>query len=113
MPFKALSAEASQLLAAIAALLPVSLLTRLLYHRRLVRLGRRRFWSGELVWELPTAVLCAVIGGGLAEYLGLSGLTGHAITGTVAWLGPRGLEVMAAKHFGHEPTGEPRQHQED
>jgi hypothetical protein len=70
---------------------------RLLWHRRLVRLGHRRFWSWDLAWELPTAALSAVIGGGLAEYMSLDGLPAYALVGIVSWLGPRGMETALAR----------------
>jgi hypothetical protein len=106
MPEKSALAELGAVIGAMAALLPAPLLARLLYHRRQVRLGRRRMWSWELAWELPTAALCAIIGGGLGEYLGLMPLATHALAGVVGWLGPRGLEVAVARYLGTEPTGE-------
>ena len=109
MPGKPLLGDLLAVLASIAALLPAALLMRLLWHRRLVRLGRRRFWSAELLWELPTAVACAVLAGGAAEYLNLPPLATHGLVGAIAWLGPRGLEVALARRFGapapeKEPT---------
>ncbi len=35
----------------IGGMLPVAALARVLYHYRLVRIGSRRFWSRELLWE--------------------------------------------------------------
>ena len=88
--------EIRQALASLLGLLPTAALARLLWHRHEVRAGRRRFWSLALLWELPTAVLCAVMAGGVAEALGLTGIASQAVTGAVAWLGPRGLEHLLA-----------------
>ena len=85
-----------QSLIGLAGLLPTALLARLLWHRHEARAGRRRFWSPALLWELPTAILCAVMAGGVAEGLGLTGVAAQAVTGAVAWLGPRGLEHLLA-----------------
>lgn len=78
----------------IALVLPSALIGRLLWHRRMARIGKRRFWSRDLLWELPMAVFCAVLGGGAAELLAVSGMAEHAVVGAVAWLGPRGLEAV-------------------
>lgn len=104
MPEKSLTGQWVSLGIAILALLPAPLIARMLYHQRLVRLGKRRMWSWELAWEIPTAALCAVLAGGLAQYLELPLLATHAMAGVVGWLGPRGLEVVAARHFKIEPT---------
>lgn len=89
--------ELQHTLMALAALFPTALLGRFLYHARLVRLGRRRFWGRELWWEVPTAALCAIVGGGLAEYFALPPLAVHAVVGVAGWLGPRGIEVAAIR----------------
>ncbi|NFV79985.1 phage holin family protein [Magnetospirillum aberrantis] len=108
MPERSIASEWGAITATVLALLPAPLLARLLYHRRLVRLGKRRMWSWELAWEPPTAALCAILAGGLGEWLSLPPLATHALAGVVGWLGPRGLEVVATRYFGAEPTGLPR-----
>lgn len=96
-------------------------LARVLWHHRLVRLGQRRFWSRDLLWEVPTAVFSAIVGSGLAEILmpHIAGAIhddparlytiGNCIVGVSAWLGPRGTEVLLGrvvnKYFSH-PRGE-------
>ena len=95
--FEKLSPEMQQVVFALAGLLPTAMLARFLWHHRLVRMGQRRFWSRDLVWEVPTAGLCAVLGGGLASYLGLDPMASHAVVGVVGWLGPRGIEVVLAR----------------
>ena len=94
--FEKLPPDLQQIIGAAPFLIPASL-SRLLWHHRLVRRGQRRFWSWELVWEIPTAGLCAIVGGGLASYLGLDSLATHAVVGVVGWLGPRGLEVIVTR----------------
>lgn len=108
MPERTIASEWGAITATVLALLPAPLLARLLYHRRLVRLGKRRMWSWELAWEPPTAALCAILAGGIGEYFTLGFVATHAIAGVVGWLGPRGLEIVAARYFGAESTGEPR-----
>jgi hypothetical protein len=80
-----------------APLLAFSLMVRLLWHHRLVRVGQRRFWSWDLLWELPMAVLCCAVGVGLASYLDLVGSQQIACIGVCSWLGPRGGEVLLDK----------------
>ena len=56
--------------------------TATLWHHRLVRIGeRRRFWSWDLVTELPMAVFCAIIGGGAATYLQIHFMAANAMVG--------------------------------
>ena len=86
-----------QLVAGILGMFPTAFLARFLLHHQLVRAGHRRFWSRELLWELPMAVLCAIVGGGAAAILEVEGMAAHAVVGAVAWLGPRGLEVMLTR----------------
>lgn len=76
---------------------PTAALARVLWHHRLARLGYRRLWSLALIWEVPAAIFGAIIGGGLAEWLGLSGMTAQAVVGLVAWLGPTGLEDLVLR----------------
>ena len=92
-----LSPDTREVVLALAGLFPTAMLARFLWHRRLVHMGHRRFWSRDLVWEVPTAGLCAVMGGGLASYLDLDPMAGHALVGVVGWLGPRGIEVVLGR----------------
>lgn len=84
-------------------------LARVLWHHRLVRLGQRRFWSRDLLWEVPTAIFSAIVGSGVAAmvvpWLPESVQTdperlytvGNCIVGISAWLGPRGTEVLLGR----------------
>lgn len=89
--------EAQQVIISVIGLLPTALLGRLIYHQREARQGRRRFWSRDLFWEIPTAALCAVIAGGIASYQGLDLFMTQALVGIVGYIGPRGLQVMIMK----------------
>ena len=81
---------------------------RLLYVLNLVRLGKRkRFLSVQTVWELGVAVGMGVVAGGLAEYLGLSGLTAAGFIAAASYLGPHVIETLLswlAQRAGLEPS---------
>lgn len=70
---------------------------RLMWHTGEVRSGRRRFFGPELLWEAPVAVGMAIIGEGLAGYLGLEQPVSTAVVALLAFLGPRGTEALLAK----------------
>jgi LydA holin phage, holin superfamily III len=72
----------------------LGLVGRLMHHSRQVQLGRRRFWSASLLWELPVAVGTGFMGQGVAEYLGLAGWQETAAVVTVAYLGPGFVEAV-------------------
>jgi len=44
---------------------------RLMYHSGEVKLGRRRFFGKELLWEIPVAIGMAIIGEAVASHLDL------------------------------------------
>lgn len=74
--------------------IPTAIIARWLWHHRQWRLGRRRLFGADLVWELPAAVFGAVVGGGISEWAGLTGMASQAVVGVVAWFGPRGIEEV-------------------
>lgn len=58
----------------------------------LARADRRPLgWS--LLWEVPTAIGMGIVGKGLADYLGLDGFTEYAVTISVAYVGPRVIDL--------------------
>ncbi len=67
---------------------------RLMYHVGEVRKRRRRFLSRELVWELPICFGMAVIGESVVSYLGLPQPVSTGVIAALAYLGPRGAEVI-------------------
>lgn len=94
--FEKLPPEVQQIIGS-AGFLATACLSRLLWHHWLVQHGKRRFWSRELAWEFPTAILSAIMGGGFASYLGLDALATHAMVGFASYLGPRGIEVIVTR----------------
>lgn len=67
---------------------------RLMFHATEVKRGKRRFFGRELFWELPIAVGMAIIGEGFAVYFGLSQPVSTGLIAALAYLGPRGAEVL-------------------
>lgn len=58
----------------------------------LARADRRPFgWS--LLWELPTAIGMGFIGKGAADYFGLDGFPEYAVTISIAYIGPRVIDL--------------------
>lgn len=75
-------------------------LGRTMWHISEARKARRRFFGPEIVWELPIAIGMAIIGEGLAAYLSLGHPTSTGLVAALAYLGPRGAEVLFMKWFG-------------
>lgn len=73
---------------------------RAMWHISEARKSRRRFIGPELIWELPIAVGMAIIGEGLASYWSLGHPTSTGLVAALAYLGPRGAEVLFVKWFG-------------
>jgi len=80
-------------------------LGRAMWHISEARKANRRFFGPELIWELPIAVGMAIIGEGLASYFDLSHPTSTGLVAALAYLGPRGAEVLFMRWFGKK-TGE-------
>ena len=72
---------------------------RLMWHSGEVKLGRRKFFGKELLWEIPVAVGMALIGDAAARYIGLSQPVSTGFVATLAYLGPRGAEALLAAWF--------------
>lgn len=89
--------EARHSIPALFGWIVTALLARVLWHRRQVVEGKRKFWSWDLAWEGPTAVLMAVIGGGLAEYIGAPSFAAYGLVGLAGYLGPRGVQELLWK----------------
>ena len=62
---------------------------RLMWHLGEVKLGNRRFFGKELLWEIPVAVGMALIGDAAANYIGLTQPVSTGFVATLAYLGPR------------------------
>jgi hypothetical protein len=63
---------------------------RLMWHSGEVKLGRRRFFGKELLWEIPVAVGMALIGEAAARYIGLSQPVSTGFVATLPISGPAG-----------------------
>ncbi len=83
----------------------LGMMGRLAWHAQQVKAGHRRFWSLALLWEVPLAAFCGVAGGGLGDYLGLSGLQLYAFASVIAYLGPGGIEALADKALNQYTGG--------
>lgn len=86
--------ETRQALAGFFGAIGIASLARMLAHHKLVKLGKRRLWSWDLAWEIPTALFMGLVGGGVATFLKLDGASANALIGVVAYLGPKGLEAL-------------------
>ncbi|MGO4917544.1 phage holin family protein [Pseudogemmobacter sp. W21_MBD1_M6] len=75
---------------------------RLMYHSGEVKLGRRRFFGKELLWEIPVAIGMAIIGEAAANYLGLGQPVSTGLVATLAYLGPRGAEALICSWLGRK-----------
>lgn len=82
-----------------------ALVGRAMWHVSEARKAKRRFFGPELVWELPIAVGMALIGEGLADWLGLGQVPSTGLIAALAYLGPRGAEVLFMKWFGSKVQG--------
>lgn len=83
-----------------------ALVGRMMWHSNEARKGRRKFIGPELVWELPVAVGMAMIGEGLSAYLSIAQPTSTGLVAALAYLGPRGTEVLFQRWFGKKISGE-------
>ena len=75
---------------------------RLMWHSGEVKLGNRRFFGKELLWEIPVAVGMALIGDAAANYIGLTQPVSTGFVATLAYLGPRGAEAVLATWLGRK-----------
>ncbi len=73
---------------------------RLMYHSGHVRLGRRRFFGAELLWEIPVVIGMAIIGEAAASQLGLSQPVSTGLVAMLAYLGPRGAGALLCAWLG-------------
>ena len=75
---------------------------RLMWHSGEVKLGNRRFFGKELLWEFPIAIGMAIIGEAAASYLGLTQPVSTGLVATLAYLGPRGAEALLSGWIGRK-----------
>ena len=67
---------------------------RLMYHSGEVKLGNRRFFGKELLWEIPVAIGMAIIGEAVASHFDLGQPVRTGLVAMLAYLGPRGAESL-------------------
>ena len=67
---------------------------RLMYNSGEIKLGRRRFFGKELLWEIPVAIGMAIIGEAVASHFDLGQPVRTGLVATLAYLGPRGAEAV-------------------
>lgn len=70
---------------------------RLMWHVGEVRKGGRKFFSKELLWEIPIAIGMGLVGAGFAEYMQFSGNVETGLVAGLSYLGPRGIEALLDK----------------
>lgn len=76
---------------------------RLAYHSTEVRKLRRRLFGPELLWEIPVAIGMAIVGEALSAYLGLPPTVRTGVIAVLAFLGPRGTEVLIENWITRKP----------
>ena len=92
----------SNLIGGAATTLVGASLGRLMWHSGEVKLGNRRFFGKELLWEIPVAVGMALIGDAAANYIGLTQPVSTGFVATLAYLGPRGAESLLCAWIGRK-----------
>ena len=78
---------------------------RLMFHGIEVRAKRRKILGPELLWELPTALGMGFVGEGISSYFALQDNARTAAIVVLAYLGPRGAQVLAEKIIGGKGEG--------
>lgn len=84
---------------------------RLMYHAKLVQLGKKKPISWALFWDVPIALGTGWIALGLCTWLGLEWEATVSVAIVVGYLGPYGLDAgidkFATWKFG-EPLNNPK-----
>ncbi|NTF92608.1 phage holin family protein [Rhizobium rhizogenes] len=82
-----------------------ALLGRVMWHSSEAGKGHRKFFGAELLWEIPVAFGMAFIGEGVASYLNVGPPATTGLIAALAYLGPRGTEVLFQKWFSRRIVG--------
>lgn len=72
---------------------------RLAYHTRMVQQGERKFWSREMLLEIPIVVFTYVLGIGVADYFGFRGTTAGAVVAVISYFGPGAIQWAAETYL--------------
>jgi hypothetical protein len=78
-----------------------ALFGRLVSHSDEVRKHRRKFIGVELLWEGPTAVIMAIGGEALSDFLKLEHSVSIGVIAICSYLGPRGVQAMVETWFAN------------
>ncbi|KKX24299.1 phage holin family protein [Rhizobium sp. LC145] len=70
---------------------------RAMWHGNEARKGHRKFFGIELLWEFPVALGMALVGESAASYFDLGQPVSTGLIAALAYLGPRGMEVLLQK----------------
>lgn len=84
-----------------------ALIGRLMWHTKLVQLGKRKFFSLQALWELPTVFGMMLVGRGIGEWASLGENATYGITTLLAYYGPRGVEVIIQQWLTHRASVQP------
>ena len=97
MPWTSLSDEARQTILGAAWAILWASVGRMLLHVNLVRMGKRkRFFSVQIIFELGVAIGMGIVAGGMADWLGLKGMTQAGFIAAASYLWPHTIEVAQA-----------------
>jgi hypothetical protein len=80
-------------------------LGRGVWYAEAIRKGERKLAVSMIAVEAATAIFCAIVGGGAAEYLALGPYASLALIGVVSWLGPNGAYAIAMLVLRRRPGG--------
>ncbi|WP_137154838.1 phage holin family protein [Rhizobium sp. FKL33] len=101
--FQSLHDAVSYWLGGAGSSLIVAACARLMFHGNEARNQRRKFWGWELLYELPAAVALGMFGEAIASYFGVDSSVRPAVVGGLAYLGPRGIEVLFQRWLSKLP----------
>lgn len=76
-----------------------AMLGRAMWHGNEARKGNRKFFGIELLWEFPVALGMALVGESIASHLAMGQPVSTGLIAALAYLGPRGTEVLLQKWF--------------
>lgn len=81
---------------------------RLMYHAKLVQLGKRKPFSWTLLWDIPIALGMGWIALGIAQWFGLAWEPTVSISMAASYLGPYSIDTAFIKvmdwKFGKKET---------
>ncbi|CDZ43207.1 Hypothetical protein NGAL_HAMBI1146_59800 [Neorhizobium galegae bv. officinalis] len=77
---------------------------RAMWHGSEARKGHRKFFGVELLWEFPVALGMALVGESIASYLNIGQPASTGLIAALAYLGPRGTEVLFNKWIARKGT---------